>query len=562
MKKLNAILVMTMIMVFMVNLAGCGSPKSDSSAPAGSAGGLSYPSVVKIWACNESLPSLGIDSWSELPYYDEVYKRLGTRVEWEILDWDAARNNFPVMIASQSYPDVILWEWANVGAQKYCDEGVLVDVTNYVADGTMPGLSNLLYQYPEAAKQLPASDAGNIINLPTLQRDNELRMIRGPMIRQDWLNNLGLSQPNDLDELYDVLMAFKTGDPTGTGRDDIYPMSAAGWGDSAHGLHNIAYAFGINAWDMVQGFYKVGNTIKLGFVEPEMKDVLNYCRMIYQDGLIDPEFYTYPRGNLDTNFRNSQVGFMYCIQPTTNITEMRKNGVVFELQALEHFKNKFDGKRYYMYRDAVGYWVASYSYAITTNAADPRAVAAFLDYGYTNDGMILSGFGIEGEHYYVNENGERIQMIDDLYDKLPPNAAKTAGNVASFFYPAKFSYVGPTVATFAGLKQTDLEEANYMKIIWAKGDLSRCIPSHIIRQCRTTEETTRMDEIIEAINAGTALGGRPLSGTNPSLGVIDAIIIGEEPLSVWDNVVSDMKRAGVDELLQIMQNTFDRFQKR
>lgn len=50
------------------------------------------------------------------------------------------------------------------------------------------------------------------------------------MIRQDWLENLGLEMPTSLDELYDVLYAFTYNDPDGNGVDDTYGITSAGGG--------------------------------------------------------------------------------------------------------------------------------------------------------------------------------------------------------------------------------------------------------------------------------------------------------------------------------------------
>ena len=41
-------------------------------------------------------------------------------------------------------------------------------------------------------------------------------------VRQDWLDNLGLSAPTTYDELYEVCRAFTYDDPDGNGIDDTY----------------------------------------------------------------------------------------------------------------------------------------------------------------------------------------------------------------------------------------------------------------------------------------------------------------------------------------------------
>lgn len=48
------------------------------------------------------------------------------------------------------------------------------------------------------------------------------------MIRQDWLDTLGLSMPTSMDELYDVLYAFTFSDPDQNGEDDTYGITLRG----------------------------------------------------------------------------------------------------------------------------------------------------------------------------------------------------------------------------------------------------------------------------------------------------------------------------------------------
>ena len=48
-------------------------------------------------------------------------------------------------------------------------------------------------------------------------------MSRGWWVRQDWLDKLGLKAPQNVDELYTVLKAFRDRDPNGNGKKDEIP---------------------------------------------------------------------------------------------------------------------------------------------------------------------------------------------------------------------------------------------------------------------------------------------------------------------------------------------------
>ena len=50
------------------------------------------------------------------------------------------------------------------------------------------------------------------------------------LIRQDWLDKLNLKAPTTVDELHDVLYAFRNEDPNGNGLKDEIPLfDRAGW---------------------------------------------------------------------------------------------------------------------------------------------------------------------------------------------------------------------------------------------------------------------------------------------------------------------------------------------
>ena len=129
---------------------------------------------------------------------------------------------------------------------------------------------------------------GTIIGLPNIGGSID----QGEMvwIRNDWLENLGLPIPTTMDELYDVMLAFKNDDPDGNGQDDTIGMtlhkdffSGPGTGD-ALGVFNSFGAY-------PQIWVEDGNGgIEYGSVTEGAKDALIWLAQAYQDGLIEQDF--------------------------------------------------------------------------------------------------------------------------------------------------------------------------------------------------------------------------------------------------------------------------------
>ena len=68
-------------------------------------------------------------------------------------------------------------------------------------------------------------------------------------IRQDWLDKLGLAVPTTVDELHDVLLAFKNNDPNGNGKADEIPL----FDRSATSENEMGEYLAL--WDSSTGFY-------------------------------------------------------------------------------------------------------------------------------------------------------------------------------------------------------------------------------------------------------------------------------------------------------------------
>lgn len=108
-------------------------------------------------------------------------------------------------------------------------------------------------------------------------------------IRRDWVNKLGLQMPKTMDELYDLMVAFKNEDPDGNGQDDTVGLTlhkdflSPGMGDAV-GIFNGFGAYP-GAW------IEDGNGgLIYGSTTAEAKNALTYLSKMYKDGLISVDF--------------------------------------------------------------------------------------------------------------------------------------------------------------------------------------------------------------------------------------------------------------------------------
>lgn len=105
----------------------------------------------------------------------------------------------------------------------------------------------------------------------------------GITFRSDWLENVGLETPKTIDDVYEVLKAFKNDDPDQNGQDDTYGMTVTKW---------------VGPWNVMQTWFGAPNkwgedsTGKLvpDFMTDEYVEALKFFNKLYEEGLVNEDF--------------------------------------------------------------------------------------------------------------------------------------------------------------------------------------------------------------------------------------------------------------------------------
>ena len=111
-------------------------------------------------------------------------------------------------------------------------------------------------------------------------------------LRSDWMDKLGLENPQNWEDLYNIIYAFVHDDPDGNGVDDTIGLTFSKdlWNScfQMDGLFNIFGSYPKkNFW--VDDPNEAGKVIFGAFAD-ETKEALSVVSKMYADGLIDPEF--------------------------------------------------------------------------------------------------------------------------------------------------------------------------------------------------------------------------------------------------------------------------------
>lgn len=311
--------------------------------------------------------------------------------------------------------------------------GNLADVIGYVSasdleklgrDGGLIPLNDLIDEYAPHIKALMDSDPrfkayatsmdGNIYFIP---KNQQLKPAEYYWIRTDWLDKLGLEMPTNVDELHDVLYAFRNEDPNGNGLKDEIPLfDRAGWKMPDEYLY---------LWDSSLEFYVEDGKVIYEPLEENFKVAVRNMVQWYREGLIDPEIFTRGPKGRDTLLAADLGGMTHDWASAADYNGKLNSeipGFEFSVMAPPADQNGVVKERTERF-PGVGWGISS-------SCKDPVSVIKFFDYLFTEEGSALMNWGIEGESYYVDENGDK-HFYDSILtgDMTPTGYLRSIGAI-------------------------------------------------------------------------------------------------------------------------------------
>jgi len=227
--------------------------------------------------------------FSEMEIFKQLEEQTNVKIDWEnIPDTDFAEKK-NLLLASSTLPDAFYAAgFSDYELITYGKDGTIIPLEDLI-DQYAPNLKALLERRPDIKSSITAPD-GHIYGLPSFEENNLGSNPFFHVINTKWLDELGLSMPQTLDEYTEALVAFKTQDPNGNGKADEIPLSFM----HMQWCMDIAGIFG--AFGMPDNLeHRIVRDGKVIFtaIQPEYKEALNYFHeKWYKQGLIDPESFT------------------------------------------------------------------------------------------------------------------------------------------------------------------------------------------------------------------------------------------------------------------------------
>ena len=470
------------------------------------------------------------DSYADTTFFQEMEKRTGVKTEFTLVNAEMAAEQFNLMVATGDYCDLMHDVDTNYvgGLDTAWEEGVIIPIDELI-DTWMPNYKAALMSNEVFLQDL-TSNEGNLYQISILHPEASLPDY-GLLIRQDWLDKLSMDRPQTYDQYYDVLTAFKN--ELGASA----PMMLSNSGSFQGNF--FASGFGVNA-SLVNGgkpFYQVDGEIKFGPMEEGYRKYLETLSKWYGEGLIYKDFYTYVDSNTmppDDLVVNNQMGlFGANIQdiPTRYNTVVGDNKDIVLAGAYDPVEKEGDVLHFGQDRGAS----AGGGYCVSTGCEDLETVARWADYIYSPEGQILSNFGLEGETFEYDADGEpRLSDVVLHNPDIPDMLAITKFTT--------FNLVGvqDDYRMYAEFTDAQWEAGD----IWSLGDDAYTIPTGAQM---TSEESTVFSAAYSDI--ATYVGQVALQ-----------VILGDQDINaIWDEYVANIEGMNIATCIEQQQAALDRY---
>jgi putative aldouronate transport system substrate-binding protein len=457
----------------------------------------------------------------------EWEKATNIHVNWENLPETVFQEKKNLILASGDLPDAFF----NTGLTDaeiatYSASGTLIPLEGLI-EKNAPNLSKLLSARPDIKAAITSSD-GHIYSLPSVE---ELGLVQFPnelAINTSWLKKLNIPMPKTIAEFHDSLLAFKTQDASGTGKTIPLSFMPGSWcGD----IVDLIAALGGVPDNMD---HRIVQDDKVIFTPTQdgYKKAIQTLHEWYQEGLIDPESFSQDdkaylaKGKAATENLGSFVWWE--VPEMVGADRAANYSLVPVLEGI-------DGKR--IASQSNNQEIARGAFAITRANKYPAATVRWADNLYDPTQSAQANWGPIGETLQKDASGLLTQIPapagtseGERRQKVAPGGPKA--NTAESFT----TVVAPEPR--AAERQKAVNET-YKPFAGNDGYPPVALSNEELQQISTIQtDTTSL--VKQNIAKWIVSGG-----------------IDEE----WDGYVSQLKNVGVDKMIEVYQQAYDRYKK-
>lgn len=414
-KRFVALLFATTLLIS--SLASCGSPasapaetKPSESAPAKSeaaatdtpaeseTSGEMDTSPITISVLNRVNAEIVFD---DNPMLQAVEEKTGVKLEIEAPPISNFTDRLQLTMASGDLPDVI-YTWSfDENYEKWANDGLILPLDEYIE--SYPNLmANLSKDQWNVARV--GGNEGQIYAVP---RTN-IEATWGVIANQEWLDKLGVKMPTNVDELYEYAKLVATQDPDGNGKNDTFLFSPTGiWTDCWLIFPFLPFSLQHKAPYLPDrdGEYKIKEKMD-GYMP-----YLDFLRKLYEEKLMDPEWFTNKYYDDRTKFKQNRVALLH--GGATLITELAVQDVPNATEIYNFYPALVGENDEKPRNEAAAATWGGWMINADVDEEKLSRILSFLDWANSEEGFITIAAGAEGIDYESYDFEKRELVVGE-----------------------------------------------------------------------------------------------------------------------------------------------------
>lgn len=320
--KMRRLFALILASVMLLAIVGCGPKPSTNNGGNETLGDdYKYPEylnlesaipIVKegyddvsldVWCVRDGLASELENSWS-YKYLTEV---LNVKLNITALTSANRDTMLSAAFGSNELPDVIIGCQSFFNANRLTTYGVtdgqLVNLNPYINETLMPNLYKIYSENPGYKKAVQDSE-GNVWSFGLITYDDSGSVMKREYLNYEWLEELKLEEPKTINDLLNVLRAFKKDKP------DSYPLGATSASQSLTVLNALGY---LTTNNLGQDVCLRDGKVVYPVADRELwGEYLKFWKTCWDEELIDPDFFAITNKEINAQVAEGNIGFLTC----------------------------------------------------------------------------------------------------------------------------------------------------------------------------------------------------------------------------------------------------------
>ncbi len=419
-----------------------------------------------------ALGELGLTQFNQFDYYPKLVELTNTELEVRYLSFMTWSEQYQLFIAAGDYTDLVKGGDYTGGLEQGVEDEVILDFTDCVKE-YMPNYYHRIMDYGYLED---VTLNGRFLSISSMY--DEYRQNQGLLIRQDWLDELGYEIPETWEDYFTVLKGFKDS------YDCDWPVYICQELTMTNfGGNEVPYQ-AASASDLTM--FQDNGTVIASVTTQEQKDYISWLHCCWEAGILNVDFMTTVSNALSPQFNSVVSGGQIGLWPSSIEGLSTLNGMELpEGFAVSAVLGPHEDGDIINHNSEISVTDSTSTIVLVEAEDNLQAVLSWMDFWYSDEGVLLHNYGLEGVDYTLDENGQP-QFTEFVTDN-------SYGLSASNFLRCRTPFgtlTGLDIRTRTAFEYSDQQLAAWDLWTSATGEGERSIPTNATTPTELSNEYT------------------------------------------------------------------------